>query len=285
MKTLITYCYYETEKTQDNFSFFLKNGVIQSENYDYIFIINNHTCSVQFPDYDNIKIIKHDNDNDVSSYKWLIETYGDEYFLKYNYFYFINSSCIGPFLPPIITNNWIELMNVYLNKYDLIGPVVEIPPDNTGFLLLDIPKNENIPFIHTYMFGVSVFGFKIFKELLHKNVTISKHRSLDMERMISSGILTNGGKIKSFLKKFQHVDLNNEANWNYYKFNQFNNTRYSCYEIPKNYFGLDLNPFEIIFVKNLRNASEYRKSDISGISSELYLQVEKYKNWTNNNHS
>ena len=282
MKTLITYCYYETEKTQENLEFFFKNGVIQSENYDYIFIINNHTCSVQIPDYSNITIIKHDNDNDVNTYKWLIETWGDEYFLDYNYFYFINSSCIGPFLPTITTNNWIDLMNVFLNKYDLIGPIVEIPPDNTGFLLLNLPNNTNIPFIHTYMFGVSVFGFKIFKELLHKNATISKHRSLEIERMVTSSILTNGGKIKSLLKKFQHVDLNNENNWNYYKFNQ---GRYSCYEIPKNYFGLDVNPFEVIFVKNLRNAGEHRKSDISGISDELYLQVEKYKNWTNNNHS
>jgi hypothetical protein len=128
------------------------------------------------------------------------------------------------------------------------------------------------------MFGVSTFGFNIIKNLFKDGENISKSASLNMERAITSAILTNGGKIKSLLKKFENVDLNNEDSWNYCKFNQ---DRFSCYEIQKNYFGLDVNPFEIIFVKNIRNSGEHRSQDKSGISDDLYFQIETYKNWMN----
>jgi hypothetical protein len=171
-------------------------------------------------------------------------------------------------------------MNVFLEKYDLIGPVAEVPPHDDILSFLGGPVDKDIPFIHSYMFGVSNFGFKNIKNVFDKYTTISKFDSMKVERMITSSVLINGGKIKSFLKYFENIDLNKDSNWDY---NIFNKTRKaSCYEVPKNYFGLDLNPFEVIFVKNIRNNNENRTIELSGISDELYFQLETYKKWTNN---
>jgi hypothetical protein len=48
--------------------------------------------------------------------------------------------------------------------YDMVGPIVEIPNDNLGYTALGINIHLNIPFIHSYMFGVNKFGFSIIKK-------------------------------------------------------------------------------------------------------------------------
>ena len=54
----------------------------------------------------------------------------------------------------------------------------------------------------------------------------------------------------------------------------------TCYEVPYNYFGIDVNPFEIIFVKNIRNINETRpQKNQCGISSELTKMISLYKKW------
>ncbi len=55
------------------------------------------------------------------------------------------------------------------------------------------------------------------------------------------------------------MDLNNESNWNPNKWNKTNN---SCIEAPYNYDGIDVNPFEVIFVKNIRNSHNFRSKKI-----------------------
>lgn len=281
MKTLIIYCYAESVQTKNNLMFFIKNGIILSDDYYYVFIINDNQCTVNFPSYNNIKVLyRNENENDLYTYKWYINNTQDDYFLEYSYFYFINSSCIGPFLPPICTNNWIDLMNIHLNKYSLIGPIAEIPLDNKYTNDLNVDDSKNIPFIHSYMFAVNSFGFKIIKYVFDNMLSNKKQYALDAERQITMYNLKNGGKIKSFLVRFQHVDLNNPDNWNFNKFNLLNKP--PCYEVPNNYFGIDINPFEIIFVKNIRNQNESRDAQFAGISETLKLYINRYKDWINN---
>jgi hypothetical protein len=279
METLIVYCYYENEKTKNNLQFFLKNGIVNSVNCYYAFIINNSICTVDFPSNNNIHLFfRKDNDVDFNTYKWFIQEMKDDFFSKYCRFYFINSSCIGPFISPSCSLNWIEIFNDFLNENELVGPVIEVPPDNLGFQALGINSTKNIPFIHSYMFGVNVNGFSIFNNVCKSINNYDKlYAILNTERKLTSAILMNGGRVKSCLAKYKNIDLNKSENWDSNKWNIPG--RPSCYEVPKNYFGTDLNPFEIVFLKNIRNANETRSVEVSGISSELFLSIENYKEW------
>jgi hypothetical protein len=279
MKTLIVYCYLENEKTKINLQFFVKNGVINSNNCSYAFIVNNNRCTVTFPSYDNIKVFKREgNDNDLCTYKWFIETLGDEYFSNYSTFYFINSSCIGPFISPSCSLHWVDLFNEMLKENEMMGPVIEIPPDNLGFQALGMNSTKHIPFIHSYMFGVNSTGFTHVKDVLKNIMSNNKIYAVhNIERKLTSSILVNGGRVKSCLARFKHIDLNKEENWNSSIWNKQGSP--TCYEVPKNYFGTDLNPFEIVFVKNIRNSNETRSVEHSGISNDLFKEIKNYTEW------
>jgi len=279
-KTLIFYCYSENNETKKNLNFFVKNGLINDSKYNYIIIINNKIVTVDIPKYNNVKIIiREENNYDLYTYKCVINTLLDKnknYFNDYKYFYFINSSCIGPFVSPIIENNYITLINKKIDNYDLVGPIIEFPNDKMGYSVLNINDNKNIPFLHTYMFAVNKNGFLTIIELF-KDLTNDKTDNIRMERKITSYFLLNNKKIYTFLSKFKNIDINNKDNWDYNKWNNDNNP--SCYEIRNNYFNMDIHPYEVIFVKNIRNPHEHRKEIHSDISDNLKLQIENYSKW------
>ena len=201
------------------------------------------------------------------------------YFDKYKSIYFINSSCIGPFIPPICKMNWIDMFNSYLDEYDMIGPIIEFPPDSLGYIALNMKCNDNIPFIHTYMFGINSSNFDLIFDVLNCNKTGSKKDAVYIiERKITSIILVNGGKVKTLLARYKDIDVNNKSNWNTKLYNIVGKP--TCYEVPYNYFGIDVNPFEIIFVKNIRNINETRpRQNECGISNELNNMISLYKKW------
>jgi hypothetical protein len=279
MNALIVYCYYETQETKQNLHFFLKNGIVNSDNCYYAFIINNNICTVTFPSNNNIQLFfREQNDNDLNTYKWFIQEMKDDFFSKYCRFYFINSSCIGPFISPSCSLNWIEIFNDFLNENELIGPVIEVPHDNLGFQALGINSTKNIPFIHSYMFGVNVKGFSILNNVFKSINNYDKlHAIRNTERKITSSILINGGRVKSCLAKYKNIDLNKSENWDANKWNIPGKP--TCCEIPKNYSGTDLNPFEIIFFKNIRNPNETRDVKNSGLSRDSILSIYNYKRW------
>jgi hypothetical protein len=282
-KTCILYCYHETEATHKNLKFFVKNGVFDSDNYAYNFIINNNICNVELPPYKNIKVMKRaENETDLQSYKWAItelEKESPEYFKGFSNVYFINSSCIGPFMPTICDKNWIDHMNTVSHGVDLIGPVIEFPPDTNGYNALSIKSDKNIPFLHTYMFGTSGNGIGIIrKTLLDMSPDISKVDIVNViERKLTSAVLTGGGKIKSLLLRFKNVDVNDEKVWNTTMWNSKGAP--TCYEVPGNYFGIDVNPLEVIFVKNIRNKNETRGETMAGISETLSKYMKNYIDW------
>jgi hypothetical protein len=213
-RTLIIYCYYEDDESKKNFEFFVKNGIIDNPFYYYIIIVNNKKNTVNIPEYNNIRVITRDENNyDLITYKLCIDQLLNEninYFDSFSNFYFINCSCIGPFVPTIINkkyDDYISLLNKKMENYDLIGPIIEIPRDNYGFHFLGIDNHKNIPFLHTYMFGVSFNGFIKLNELF-KTLTNDKIEIIKAERKITSYFLINNMKIVNLLAKFNNVNLN-----------------------------------------------------------------------------
>lgn len=281
MKTLIMYLYREDPKTLLNLKFFIDHGIVNNEATEYIFIINDYHCSVDFPNYPNVTILRKPNSYDLPSYINALKAVNLKH---YQHFIFINSSCIGPFIPMYEKRHWYEIFTQELSdKVKLVAPIIEIPKDNYGREALNGLKNieqndSDIPFLHTYMFATDTVGIQVlidYKALTenvdNQNLLIHKY-----ERLISSSLLNEGYGIKSLMLKYKHVDFSNKINWDSKKWSLSKKT---CPEIPKNYDGIDVNPLEIIFVKNIRRKHSFRNWRASGISFSLQRIISNYKNW------
>jgi len=280
MKTLVVYYYKEEYDTITNLAFFLKHGVIHSSNYYYAFLINNMVCSLNIEETSTVKIFKRsENEYDLPTYKWFFQNMLKEsptYFDQFGTFYFLNSSCVGPFVPTIIELNWIELFNKKLEKYDLVAPIVEFPPDSRGFEMLGLESSLNVPFLHSYMFGTNSSSVHLLKKVLLGIDNLELSNGINYERILTSEYLIHGKKIHSLLIAFHQVDINDSSIWNY---KLWNKTFYTCYEIPENYFGIDINPLEVIFIKNIRKINGIHNIYSSGISRFLYTILNNYISW------
>jgi hypothetical protein len=92
-KYICLYAYYEkNDDYKNNLDFFLNNGIL--DYVDYYFIINGN-CSINIPEKDNIKIIyKQNTGYDFGAWSHALKKIND----IYDYYIFINTSVIGPYL-------------------------------------------------------------------------------------------------------------------------------------------------------------------------------------------
>jgi len=274
MKTLVVYYYNEDNITLNNLAFFLKHGVINNSDYQYIMIINNSICSINISETDNIEIIKRtQDDTELVTYSWFFSQKSYTYFRDFERFYFISSICLGPMLPTITETNWIELFNKRLETCDLIAPIVEFPPDNLGYSVIGIDSELNMPFLHTYMFGTNLSSIKLLLNIFTEFKKNSIDSLIRYERLISTKFILNNKKISCLLLAFKNININDKSIWSYKLWNRSERT---CYEISENYFGLDLNPLEIIFIKNNPTIDNNYNSNIS---RHLRSQLMNYTVW------
>ena len=260
MKTLVIYYYNETSITLANLTYFLKHGLIENPNYHFIFVINNSKCAITINETENIKVINTLHTNPLTVYSEYFLTISSQYLSEFKYFYFINSICIGPFLPPYIDINWIEIFNKLLVNNDLIAPIVEIPPDNLGYSLIGINSDLNMPFLHCYMFGTNSSSILLLLNIFKDFTEDSDESLVKYERLLTSRYLVNNKRLSSLLIAFKNIDINDKNLWYYKLWNKNNN---SCYESPDNYFGLDVNPFEVLFINNIKeNMSRFLRSQL-----------------------
>lgn len=274
MKTLVVYYYNENNTAINNLAFFLKHGIINNDDYQYVFIMNKSKCSINIIETERIKVIKQSADNsDLVSYSLFFSQNPISYFTEFQRFYFINSCCLGPFLPILTNSTWIELFNKRLETCDLIAPIVEFPPDTKGYSLLGIEEQLNIPFLHAYMFGTNISSIKLLINIFSEFTNNSEESLIHYERILSTKYILNNKKIACLLLAFKDINLNDKNLWNYKLWNRGEKT---CYELSENYFGLDLNPLEIIFVKNIPKIDLYHTNNIS---KNLRSQLMNYSIW------
>ena len=274
MKTLVVYYYNEDSITINNLAFFLKHGVINNSDYSYVIIVNNSLCSIDIHETDNLKVIKRTIDEiELVTYSWFSSEQPSSYFTEFERFYFISSICIGPFTPTITDSNWIELFNARLETCDIIAPIVEFPPDTKGYSILGLDSELNMPFLHSYMFGTKSTSIRLLLNIFKEFRSSSLENSINYERILSSKFILNNRKIHCLLLAFKNIDINDKSLWSYKLWNRSERT---CYETSENYFGIDLNPLEIIFIKNIPKIdSNYT----SNISRTLRAQLMNYLIW------
>jgi hypothetical protein len=112
-KVLILYTYCEnqkgnlcTNKSKENLLFFLNNGYINEEKYEFVININGkHTINIQKLKKYNLHFLELNGKNAFEGYQNILNHFSKD---KYNYFIFMKDKIRGPYNLDKINVNWIE---------------------------------------------------------------------------------------------------------------------------------------------------------------------------------
>ncbi|QKF94527.1 hypothetical protein QKU48_gp1069 [Fadolivirus algeromassiliense] len=240
METLISYAYYETNKTIFNLEYFSEMGIINDKKYLYIIVINGEKCSVKLPDYDNVIVLRRPNVGyDFGGHKhaleWVTNKYGT--ILPFKYYIFLNCSVIGPFLPTYFPQNihWSTIFTSRItNKIKLVGTTISC--------LHEKHKEYAGPKIGGYFFVTDTIGLQLMinrKDIFMDHET--KINAIAAEYKVTNSIFDGGYGIDCLLYKYQGIDWKDK---NYIKFYEDIHP-----DRQGEYFGLSIHPFEVVFHK------------------------------------
>jgi hypothetical protein len=241
-KFCVFYSYFETKESQKNLYFFVKNGINLNDDIFYVFLINNHNCSVKIPYQKNIKLIYRDNiGHDFGSWKDGLEAINK----TFDYYIFINDTVRGPFLPRYIPKNisWYQMFcNLISEKVKLSGLTINYFPWGN--------KGGDLQHVQSMIFCTDKIGLEILNKNIF-NLTSNEYRDIYIKNRrdfiirfeigISQQIIKNGFDIAALyvcdIEKHKTGDI-----W-------YNNK----------YFGTTINPLETMFLKKNRVDSELIK--------------------------
>lgn len=256
-KKLVLYVFHEIT---ENVKFFLNNAVFEHPNIDFIFISQGcDTSSIVCKK--NMTIIKRQNlGRDFGGWSDVILTKVN--IKLYDYFIFINSTCIGPFLPGYCkTNEWPDMMIKMIdNETKLVGPTI---------------GNHNYHFhVQSYCFATDQIGLNILikTEIFKVEMKPEPYEViLDQEVLMSHEIISAGYNIGCFLLCFRGIDFR---------------TRKTIENVPQfydatqvslgHYWGFGYQPPEVLFYK-LRSSVDLRilgvYKDFFGDKNELFSKL------------
>jgi len=276
MKTLIIYSYRDYPDSASNFKYFINKTLPILSHNTLLVAYNDNKFIDTSSSNSSVKYFKTHATIDADDFSYLLTRVNIN---DYTHFIFLNSSCVGPILPSYSDKDWISIINSNITtKIKLVSPVVEVPPDSLGAKCL--PKHMyirkydgSIPFAHTYFFATDLIGLKILfqYDALSEN-QIDKDQAIHhFERLVSSCILNEEYEIRSLLKIHEYISWLDKNNWHY---NLWSSSGITCPEVPGNYMGTDISPYEVMFFKNIRHPHKHRSPENSGISinNETYLQ-------------
>ena len=237
-KYCVLYSYFETTESHHHLGFFLSNGITDNDNDDifYVFIINNHKCSLQIPKQDNIKVITRDNiGHDFGSWAHGLTSICTD---TYDYFIFMNDTVMGPFLPRYIPSElkWYPMFcNLLSDKVKLSGLSINYVPQ--------LGNPPHLKHVQSMMFCTDAIGLDILKKTIFNLPEKEYEKAIKKGKMnfilkfeigMSQQIIKKGFEIAALyisdLKNYKTGDI-----W-------FNN----------HYYGTTMNPFEVMFIKKNR---------------------------------
>ena len=237
MKSVIIYTYYKSSSSDYNLLFFVNNEIKYRENIDYVIIINGYECDIKFPDITNLKVFRRENIGfDFGGHNYALNNL-DQNNLTYDYYFFMNSSVIGPIIPHYFTDyHW---SNIFIRK---INDLVKL----VGTTIVCLPHSDlggYGPKVEGFFFMTDKIGLNVLRneKTIFYNHADKTDVILNGEYGISNCILKNGYSIDCMLRKYQGIDWTNTNNWNHN--NNIHPSR------SNSFYGNSINPYEVIFHK------------------------------------
>lgn len=254
-KVFIIAVYEKDANCKNGMLFFIKNGI--KSDIDYLFVISGTiTFESDIPTGPNISIIKRVNlGYDFGAYSLGIQLLKH---LTYDYYFFMNSSTTGPFVPSYINYTFDEIFISKLRDgVHLVSPTIIIVGPKCGYIKQSILPNKNkelYPVCQTFMFVLDAIGLDIlsrnnFFDLYYESRMINV--ILEKEAMLSCILLENGSNIACLLPEFKDVNFDDQS-----QVALLHKFTYECGHNPiepNKLFGRSMYPTEVIFHKNNRN--------------------------------
>ena len=251
-KISITYVYFEkNNEYKFNFKYFLENAII--DNIDYYIIING-ICSLNIPIKNNINVYYRQNIGfDFGAYSHSLKKMEKEY----NYYFFINTSVIGPYYnlddKNINSNKWIDkFIELFNNNVKVVGTTINIYKKNiVGNYDLEKMYKHKGPYSHvqSMFFGITsdyldyLNSINFFNEDIINNINNFNYIIAFKEIGLSQIALLNGWNINCILANYKNLDylkINNDIN---------NNSRNGDPYYNKSFFGENIKKEDVIFYK------------------------------------
>lgn len=248
---IIFYHYYEKDISYiENYIHFLIFGY--SKDVDYLIIIAGEH-SIPIIEASNIKYIFTENkNNDYGGYALALTA--NQIIDHYEYFFFLNSSMRGPFLPNYVTTHWTEL---FLSK---LSPDVGIVGSTINILSTASPHSGTYkeyyggssPYTHVqttcYLIPRNIINLLMENNFYRTDLIYTKDEVIPhYELHLSQLILSKGFNIKCLLPEYNKIDYRER----HHDINPTSNGGDPCYYYG--YFGRAAHPYETIFTKANRD--------------------------------
>lgn len=288
MKFTLIYRLFNYDNSYQNFKLFLKiEKFFKSANYfKKVLIID--PINEYIKDYEKDffdEIFKTNFKNDLASLSEYVLT--KKFNLdSTNILSFLTSGSVGPFIKKKKDIHWTsQIISKMEEDLGIVFPIVEIPryTDYNGSVFLKknkkIPKDSySVPFGHSYCFHLTKKGFDcLYENEFFQLGELNKQEAiLKYERILTSFILNEGLKVKGLNEPFSEFDLGDSKIWDsrhfFLSFFETTDPENIGDGSKENIFKL--NPYQVRFLKNIKQPHIYRPLHLSGISEELQKEID-----------
>uniref|UniRef100_A0A6C0CNA3 Rhamnan synthesis protein F n=1 Tax=viral metagenome TaxID=1070528 RepID=A0A6C0CNA3_9ZZZZ len=196
--TLVLYIFHEMNYRVEHF---FKNAIFYHETTDFIVICNNLNIKFEHLLPTFVKVIKRENIGfDFGGWSDCILDNKYHETSYYDYFIFVNSSVIGPFIPSYFNENW---TNIYING---LNSDVKL----FGSTINAIVNPMKWSHVQSYIFAMDIntLQFLVEKNIFSKNHEKVFHDAIwKREVPMSRKIIENGWNIGCLFKPYKNIDF------------------------------------------------------------------------------
>lgn len=178
--------------------YFIDNCMFYDENVDFILISNDRNNKFVVPDW--VKVLFRDNVGyDFGGWSDAILT--DNLYQKYDNFIFVNSSVIGPFIPPYCKMRWTDIyVNGLQGNIKLFGSTINTCGDPLRFAHVQSYIFSMDKHTLQYLINCGIFSITKYTQSMEETV-------YQKEILMSRKIIENNWNIGSLLLCYTNVDF------------------------------------------------------------------------------
>ena len=250
MKTLVLYVFHHLNEYVD---YFLRKGIFQDDsNVTFLIIINDLNFDTSIfsslftrPDPNCIQILKREN-KFADFGGWSDGLVYNNNIDNFDSFIFINSSCVGPFVHPNVSEKWtsIFLKGLERDNIKLFGTTINTCSNKSG----QSSHVQSWAFCMKQKEVKLCLEHKIFDPVNYTKMNTKDELIFSHEVPMSQLIVKHGGNIGAMTKLYQGVDFCNPSTNIYGWLDDI--------AFPKGYLGETTNPYEVMFVKANRGINK-----------------------------